>query len=77
MLRNGWQNLGLDDYFSEVLPHEKAAAIRKIQECGLIVAMVGDGIKRCSCLSTSRYGNRNWRWHRRSHKNSGHKLGSQ
>jgi len=35
--------LGLDEYFAEVLPHEKADKIREVQD-RYTVAMVGDGI---------------------------------
>src|SRR6266568_3804910 len=35
--------LGLDDYFAEVLPDQKAAKIKEVKRRGLTVAMVGDG----------------------------------
>src|SRR3989441_4800239 len=35
--------LGLDDYFAEVLPHQKAAKIEAVKRRGLTVAMVGVG----------------------------------
>lgn len=41
--------LGLDDFFAEVLPHEKAEAIKKVQK-EYIVAMVGDGVNDAPAL---------------------------
>ncbi|MBC7253804.1 MAG: cation-translocating P-type ATPase [Actinobacteria bacterium] len=38
------EELALDDYFAEVLPHEKSQKIREIKERGLVTAMVGDGV---------------------------------
>ncbi len=43
------EELGLDDFFAEVLPHEKAEAIRKVQK-GNVVAMVGDGVNDAPAL---------------------------
>jgi P-type E1-E2 ATPase len=42
--------LGLDDYFAEVLPHQKAEKIREVKGRGLIVAMVGDGVNDAPAL---------------------------
>jgi Cu2+-exporting ATPase len=42
-------DLGLDDFFAEVLPHEKAEAIKKVQK-EYIVAMVGDGVNDAPAL---------------------------
>ncbi|MGA9098925.1 MAG: copper-translocating P-type ATPase, partial [Methanotrichaceae archaeon] len=41
--------LGLDDFFAEVLPHEKAEAIKKVQK-DYTVAMVGDGVNDAPAL---------------------------
>lgn len=44
------EELGLDEYFAEVLPHEKAEVIKNLQSKGLIVAMVGDGVNDAPAL---------------------------
>lgn len=44
------EELGLDEFFAEVLPHEKAEIVRKVKERGLITAMVGDGINDAPAL---------------------------
>ena len=42
--------LGLDEYFAEVLPGEKAARIRELRERGWKVAMTGDGVNDAPAL---------------------------
>lgn len=44
------EELGLDDYFAEVLPHEKSEKIREVKSRGLTVAMVGDGVNDAPAL---------------------------
>src|SRR2546426_1225223 len=44
------QELGLDEYFAEVLPDQKAARIRAVKARGLTVAMVGDGVNDAPAL---------------------------
>ncbi len=48
--------LGLDDYFAEVLPEQKAAKIREVRARGLSVAMVGDGVNDAPALVESDLG---------------------
>ena len=44
------RELGLDEYFAEVLPQEKSLKIRKLKERSLTVAMVGDGVNDAPAL---------------------------
>jgi Cu2+-exporting ATPase len=50
------KELGLDDYFAEVLPHEKAEKIREVKSRGLVTAMVGDGVNDAPALVESDLG---------------------
>lgn len=50
------QELHLDEYFAEVLPHEKAAKVREVQSRGLITAMTGDGVNDAPALAQADVG---------------------
>jgi P-type Cu2+ transporter len=48
--------LGLDDFFAEVLPDQKAAKVREVKARGLAVAMIGDGVNDAPALVESDLG---------------------
>ncbi len=50
------EELGVDEYFAQVLPDEKAEKIRLLKDRGLRVAMVGDGVNDAPALATADVG---------------------
>jgi Cu2+-exporting ATPase len=50
------EEIGIDEYFAEILPDKKAEKVKEVQSRGILVAMTGDGVNDAPALAQADVG---------------------